>query len=307
MNEKNSAFWLAAATALIWGSVPVMEKLGLGGTGTGLMPMAGVIVRTCGSFAAGLILFAVLSALRNPDIKVFEKPDIKAIAALSIAGIFGSVIGQIFFYYGLKNGNASIIAPVAGSFPLLTFIGGVVFLKEKVTPVKAAGAFVIITGLFLLNKQQIQADEGKMISSFGYALLTAAVWGLTPVLEKWALNGRNMNPAAGIIIRNIATGAAAILLFLFFAAAGRPEYKSLFSASAFAWVYLPLAGILGAVAGRLVFFNALKKGEAAVLTPVAGSYPMITFILGVLVLAEHVTFKQTIGVACVITGLWLIK
>jgi len=116
-----------------------------------------------------------------------------------------------------------------------------------------------------------------------------------------------MNPSAGIVVRNIATGVAALIMLAWFAITGAPEFKSVLGATWKAWIFLPLAGILGAVIGRLFFFNALKKGDAATLTPVAGSYPMITFILGVLILAEPVTAKQAAGVIMVITGLWLIK
>jgi|GEM_PF-351960 len=159
MQDNIKAFWLAVITAAIWGSVPIMEKLGLstgalgaqGAPGAGLAPMAGVIVRTTGSFIAGFVLLGVLAARKSPDAEVFKKPDIMAITALSIAGIFGSVIGQIFFYYALKNGNASLATPVAGSFPLLTFIGGVIFLKEKITVQRVFGVVFIITGVLFIK------------------------------------------------------------------------------------------------------------------------------------------------------------
>jgi len=70
---------------------------------------------------------------------------------LVFGGFIGSFVGQIAFYHGLKVGEVSKVAPIAGSFPLIAAILGIVFLGESVTITKAIGIFLIISGIFFLR------------------------------------------------------------------------------------------------------------------------------------------------------------
>ena len=56
-----------------------------------------------------------------------------------------------FFYNALKTGEASKIVPIAGTYPLVSFLIGIIFLGESFTFVKAAGVMFVIAGLFLLR------------------------------------------------------------------------------------------------------------------------------------------------------------
>ncbi|MFC1805193.1 EamA family transporter, partial [Candidatus Omnitrophota bacterium] len=59
--------------------------------------------------------------------------------------------GQICFYHALKSAEASRIVPIAGSFPLVAFILGVLFLSETVTPLKLGGVLLVTLGIWALR------------------------------------------------------------------------------------------------------------------------------------------------------------
>ena len=137
-------FWLAIITAVLWGSVPIMEKYGLG---KGMNPMLGVVIRSIGIAVGALVLWAILA--RNPD---YAKNVTWGTSMWLITGAaLAAIVGQCFFYIALQNGDVSKIMPVAGSFPLISFVLGVLVLGEAVTIPKIAGVLCVVAGVILLK------------------------------------------------------------------------------------------------------------------------------------------------------------
>lgn len=141
-------FVLAIITAFIWGFVPIIEKIGL--SSRTAEPIASVIYRTVGAFvfSIGAVVFLFFSA---NGINSLKNMDTKTIMILAIAGGLASVFGQTFFYMALKSGNASVVTPVAGAFPLVTFVFGVLLLGEAITLPKVIGILLIVSGVIFLK------------------------------------------------------------------------------------------------------------------------------------------------------------
>jgi bacterial/archaeal transporter family protein len=135
-------FLWAIAAACIWGVVPLIEKLGL----AKVAPVIGLFYR-CLGVLLGLILLGVF-AVRFEDLKVVPP---KSIALLVLAGFLASIVAQICFYHSLKSGEISRVVPIAGAFPLVAFILGVVFFRESLTWMKTAGIALIVSGILFLK------------------------------------------------------------------------------------------------------------------------------------------------------------
>ncbi|MCM8756766.1 MAG: EamA family transporter, partial [Candidatus Omnitrophica bacterium] len=108
-----AGFWWALIAALIWGLVPLIEKLGLGRVD----PILGLFYR-CVGVSIGLI-FLLIFILKPSQIKSI---DLKSSLLLISGGLLASFIGQIAFYKALKTGDISKIVPIAGSYPFISFI-----------------------------------------------------------------------------------------------------------------------------------------------------------------------------------------
>ena len=137
------AFYFAIMTAVVWGIVPVLEKMGL----ARISPLAGLLIRSCGV----IIGASFLVVFNNQAFRLALKADPKTIFFLVLGGFMASIVGQIFFYNALKSGEASKIVPIAGIYPLVSFLLGIMFLGESVTIAKTSGVFLVIAGLFLLR------------------------------------------------------------------------------------------------------------------------------------------------------------
>jgi len=137
-----SAFYYAILTACIWGMVPVIEKIGLGR----VAPCVGLFYRGFGVIL-GMSMLGIFYAMSGVSLKA----DIKSIGFLAVGGLLASFVGQFFFYKALKLGEASTVVPVAATYPLVSFIIGVVVLQERVTLGKMFGIALIIAGIFFLK------------------------------------------------------------------------------------------------------------------------------------------------------------
>ncbi len=137
-----NAFEYALCAAFIWGIVPILEKIGL----SKIDPLVGLFYRSFGVILGGVILGAFF--LKGDQIR---NVDLKTVSILLLSGFLASFVAQIFFYNGLKVGEVSRIVPIAGSFPLITFVLGVLIFGESITLSKVVGLICIVAGVWFLK------------------------------------------------------------------------------------------------------------------------------------------------------------
>ena len=138
------------------------------------------------------------------------------------------------------------------------------------------------------------------MSAFLWALLTACIWGVVPLMEKVGLGAAS--PSVGVMIRSLGVVVGLVV---------------------FGWVWSPWAamrtlgwpsilllaggGLLASFVGQLAFYRALKSGALSQVTPVAGAYPLVAALLGWSILREPLTPSRLVGVACVVIGVILLR
>ena len=139
-----SAFLWAVLTACIWGVVPLMEKIGLGGHTS---PMTGVMARSLG-VVIGLIVFG---AIGSPWAALRTLPW-SSMCLLAGGGLLASFVGQMAFYHAMKSGAISQVTPVAGAYPLVAALLGWWVLREPITFSRGLGVVCVVVGVILLRK-----------------------------------------------------------------------------------------------------------------------------------------------------------
>ncbi len=80
----------------------------------------------------------------------FKWPDVREWLLLLGVGI-GSFYGQLWMTSSLKKAPASIASPFSYLTPLLSFIYGLIFFGDRLTPMALAGAFLIVLGGSLIS------------------------------------------------------------------------------------------------------------------------------------------------------------
>lgn len=135
---------LALVTAIVWGVAPALEKAGLNGR---IDPFTAVVVRTI-----PIVIFAAVGMLLVGKVSNLSNIDLRSAAFVAGGGIFAGFVGQFAFYSALKTGEASVIVPMAATYPLFALIISIVFLGETITWQKAAGACLVVGGVVLLSR-----------------------------------------------------------------------------------------------------------------------------------------------------------
>lgn len=134
---------LAVIAAIFWGTAPVFDKAALR-TAT---PITGVVIRSIVIALAMLSLLLVSGA--RAEIAAVSK---RELAYFAIGGLMAGFAGQLIYFYALKFGHASIVVPViAGLYPLVAAIWGIVIFREPVTAAKLVGAALIISGVIVIR------------------------------------------------------------------------------------------------------------------------------------------------------------
>ncbi len=134
--------------------------------------------------------------------------------------------------------------------------------------------------------------KGEML-----ALAAALLWGLAPVLDKFALS-RGVSIYAANLVRML--GAMIVLAAASFAA------KSL-SVDARAAAYLLTAGALGGAIAMLLYYSALLSAPVSRVVAITATYPMFTAVLSAILLGESVGLRCVMGILFIVLGIVLVS
>ena len=140
-----------------------------------------------------------------------------------------------------------------------------------------------------------------MSKGYLFAVLTALIWGLAPVVEKLGLSGR-MDPYMGVVVRTIPIAIIGLLGLVFMGRLG--ELGSIDTRSA---LLVMAGGLLAGFVGQITYYTALKSGEASVVVPVAATYPLVALVVSLVVLGEAFSIQKLAGVLLVVGGVALLR
>jgi len=128
-----------------------------------------------------------------------------------------------------------------------------------------------------------------------FALLTILFWGAAPVLEKLGL--ARVSPLVALSIRTI---TIAVVMLIIIVAGG--QVREIVQVKGSILLYLVLAAVSAGIIGQFLYFSALKIEQSSLVVPIVGAYPLVTAVLGVLILKENLTWTKGAGIMLIIGG-----
>ena len=130
--------------------------------------------------------------------------------------------------------------------------------------------------------------------------ITALLWGATPILEKMGL--AKIDPLIGVTVRS-AVVTAGLLILTFLLGKG----KALMEVDGKGFLIFGASGLMAGILGMWTYYMALKMEATSKIVPIAACYPLVTALLGVLILNEGLSVSRVIGTALIVSGIWLVK
>ncbi|MCX8164597.1 MAG: DMT family transporter [Aquificaceae bacterium] len=130
----------ALLASFVWGTAPVLFKLGLRGD---VSPVTALVFHNLSAFLLALIFMSATSAR-------IDYP-IKDILLLALGGIMSGFLGLFFFFKAVKTGEVSVVAPIASTSPLWGSLIAFIFLGEPFSWLRAFGILLVVCGIILIS------------------------------------------------------------------------------------------------------------------------------------------------------------
>ncbi|MFC1855422.1 EamA family transporter [Thermodesulfobacteriota bacterium] len=140
MTSKTSILLLV--TLLCWGITPIIEKIGL----KSASPLAGATVRSI-AITTGLLLITFFT---NRTKELFSL-GARDVITFSLSGLLAGLVAMLAYFHLLQQNETSRIVPVTASYPLVTALLSYLVLSESITPQKAIGTVLIVSGIYLVK------------------------------------------------------------------------------------------------------------------------------------------------------------
>ncbi len=200
-----------------------------------------------------------------------------------IGGVIGSA-GNIGCCEALAvGGKAATVIPLTALYPLVTIVLGLVVLRERLSAIQAAGIAASVAATACFNSP----GDGPWISPWLLVALVAIVlWGVSGLIQKLA----TLHASSELSTLAFMAGFIPLSIIIPFV---EPPVTGL---SGGTWLILFLYGFLFALGNLTVIFAYGSGGKAAIVTPLAGSYSLVTVPLAVAFLGERVTGREWAGI-----------
>lgn len=203
---------------------------------------------------------------------------------LAFASGFLSSLGNVAYYQALgAGGKAAAVTPLTALYPLVTIGLALVFLRERLNRVQAVGAFLSLAAIYSFNGG---ANSSWLTPWLVVALIPIGLWGIGALLQKLASDSVSA-----------ASATAAFLVGELPVALATPFFTPLnWGITLDAWGLLLLLGFCFALGNLTLLYAYGRGGKAAIVTPLASLYSLVTIPLAVWLLGERVSGREGAGV-----------
>ncbi|MDT8301407.1 MAG: DMT family transporter [Sedimentisphaerales bacterium] len=276
-------------TTLFWGGAFVAGK---------------VVSQNVGPFSIAFQRFAIASILlilltwqiegKLPALKKFQ---ILPVILLGMTGIFTY---NVLFFKGLKIIEASRASLIIATCPIFITIFSAIFLKEKISLIKALGIIISICGaIVVISKGNIsRIFETGLGRGELYIFCCVLTWVAYSLIGKTVM--RHLSPLASVSYSAI-VGAVA----LFIPACFEGLIRNIANQSMLDWSCISYMGIFATVIGFVWYYQGVQRLGPTKTGLFINFVPVFAIICAFIILHEPITISLVVGTALVISGVYL--
>jgi drug/metabolite transporter (DMT)-like permease len=293
---------LIGLIVVIWAGNFIAAKIGL----RSFPPLTMASFRVC---AAGLVMIPFYFGVKRVRLAAFAETfgseqgrfTRRDVWTFLYLGFFGVSVNQFCFTLGLHYTSVSHSAIIVGMGPIYTLILAVLLRLERATWHKAVGMAIAFTGIAVLASEgglsahspSLLGDAITMTGSVGfaiYAVLGKRVAGGYDALTMTAYN----HFAGALVLLPLAVRQAWLL-----GAAGNWR-----AVPWQAWTAILYMGLFGSAVAYVLYYWLLRYLEASQLSAFTYLLPVLASILGILTLGEQGSWRQILGGALALGGVY---
>jgi drug/metabolite transporter (DMT)-like permease len=254
--------------------------------------------------SAAFLRFFIASAAMLVVTRLVEKrliiPTVKLWIPLILLGMTGVFAYNVFFFSGLQLISAGRASLIISCTPLVITIFAAIFLGERLTPLKAFGVLLSLTGAIIVISN---GHPGSLFTG-GFGSGEQALVGCVLSWSAYSLIGRSvlatLSPLNAVCYSSI---IGTILLSI--PAAHEGLFGHLATISSVDWASLAYLGIGGTALGFSLYYQGIKRIGAMRAGIFINLVPLFSILLSWLILGESVKIIVLTGGLLVLTGVTL--
>ena len=260
---------LVALSAASFGAMAVFARFAFAG---GVDVTALLFLRFL--IAGGLmVVFMVISRRRWPSRRNG--------LVLAMMGGLGYVGQSLCFFSALQYASAGLVALLLYLYPFLVMLLGVVFLKERLTALRAAAALAALGGTGLT----LGAGLGGSWQGIALGLAAALIYSVYILVGSRVLKEEDPLAAATVVMLAAATVFGVVALVV------EPRLPTTVAG----WTAVLAIAVISTVVAMVSLFAGIQRLGAADAATLSTLEPVVTIVLAALFLGEAVSLIQVSG------------
>jgi drug/metabolite transporter (DMT)-like permease len=228
-----------------------------------------------------------------------RRVDLSDLPGLILVCLCGQIGNQVLFVIGLNNTSVSHTAFVFSLTPILVLLLAAWVGQERVTGRKLAGMLVSAAGVVLLSLDKTNGGGPTLFGDLMNLLSTCAFAYFTVMSKPYRMR---YGPVT-VSTFSYVSGSLALLPVVLYYTWGKGF--SLTSASSAGWTALLYMAVFPAVIGYIIFYYALGFISPSRLSAFNYLQPPVATLLGVLFLAEPLTWWLLAAGTLILVGVGL--
>jgi len=234
-----------------------------------------------------------------------EKETLKSILPIVPIGFLGIPLCLSFVFLGFERTTTLDGTVIAAIAPIFIVLGGVFFLKEKVTKLETMGLVVAIAGSVVMISQPLLEGGGfahRNLLGNIFIILSDIAWAGYVIASK-----KEFKKHSPLIITSVSLFTGLVAIFPLALLEKGPQifnFSSLISNPTALWGVLYMA-LLSSALAFFAFESGLRLIEASEATLFAYLQPIFAAPLAIFWLKESITVPFLIGAGIIIIGVFL--
>ena len=208
----------------------------------------------------------------------------RGIAIAFAAGVL-SCLGNVAYYHALRSGGkAAAVVAVTNLYPLVSVLGALLFLRERLSPTQAAGIPLSLVAIWLFN---VKDTSGLLSGWLAYALIPIALWGVTGLMQK--ICTFHISGELSTLWFHAAFIPVGGAILLWDPLAGPVPLST--------WLLAAGLGLCFGLGNLALLMAFACGGKASVIVPLTGLYPVVSVPLAGGYLGEELAAREWGGIA----------
>lgn len=273
---------LAGIAIFFWSTMATISKLLLGS-------FSGIQVLAISSFFAGM--FLLIKNIVTHNIKKLKFYNFKDIFFMTLIGLPGIFLYNVFYYFGAAIMPASQAFIINYLWPIMSVVFACILLKEKMTVRKAIAFFMSFLGVVIVTAKSLGSLETSALAGAGCILFAAVCYGLFTALSQKFEYDKNISQ----MFTYFATCIITVIMSLI---SKETLSVGVLELLGFAWNGVFVMGV-----ATTAWTIALESGNTAKISNLAYITPFASLIWTSLFLKEEISIFSVLGLIVIVAGI----